>query len=198
MRRLGSVGAARANGGEASPTQRRCLWAFDLDDVLVVTDTRIRLSNGERISTSEFRDRRCQTMDLAADAFCEFRDVPRMLRAGPCAGLLRDVPRAEHAAVVTARSAPSSLIVEFLGRELGVDLDVRNVYCVNSEEFVAAFLAESQVMSTADRKTLALRDFRSRFPECASLVYYDDDEENVRRAREAFAGESGVSVVHIS
>jgi hypothetical protein len=197
MRRLGSLGAARVDEERPSPTQRRSLWAFDLDDVLVVTDTRIRLSTGERISTSEFRDRRCQTLDLAPDAFCEFRDVPLMLRAGPCAGLLRDALPTEHVSVVTARSAPSSLIVEFLRRELGVGLDVRNVYCVNSEDFVAAFLTEGQVMTTAERKTLALRDFMSRFPECTSLVYYDDDEENVLKAREAFAGESGVSVVHV-
>jgi hypothetical protein len=174
------------------------LLAFDLDDVLVVTDTCVRLSNGERISTSEFRDRRPRA-NLAEDAFLEFAREPALLREGPCAQLLRGagVPL-ECLAVVTARSAPSSLIAAFIGRRMAVDLDARNVYCVNSEDFSRRFRVDPGSLSTAELKVLALRDFLSRFPGRASLVYYDDDEDNVLKIREAFVSERDVSVVHVA
>ena len=49
------------------------LYAFDLDDTLIVTDSHIRTTRG-RLSTAEFAEQR-ETATLADDAFVEFSRI---------------------------------------------------------------------------------------------------------------------------
>ena len=166
------------------------LLAFDFDDVLAVTDSRVRLAGGERVSTADFRS----GMALADDAFDDFAMPPKLVKAGPCAALLASAPKGT-AAVVTARSAPSSVIAEFLKRSMAVEIDARYVYCVHSRDFAERFGVGPSV-ATAERKALALVDFASRFQCFSSLEYFDDDEENVRGIRNAIDDER-VTVTHV-
>ena len=163
------------------------LYAFDLDDTLVVTDSCIRTAQG-RLSTADFAKQR-ETVTLADDAFVEFSRI-RDCRwtPAPCFGRFIQALR-ENApiAIVTARGNEEVDVRAFL-EEAAASASAAihpyvHIYCCNNPEFVQR---TGTCTSIEARKQFALSHFLAQYPSAQSIEFSDDDLSNLAAIRDFF------------
>lgn len=162
------------------------LFAFDLDDNVVVTNQRILTSTHGPLTTFEYQRLR-DVCALAPDAFDGLGDESLLLeaqwRCGPSWPILLEALRlGEPVAIVTARANSPAAIRDFLNACLRAEgaptLDGAHIYCCNNEAQCRELGISLGRVET--RKVEALQRFLAAYPACSAVGYSDDDARNLR------------------
>jgi len=159
---------------------RKKIVVFDVDDSLVVTESKIYITNtltGDKfgLTTSEFATYKHTPHDMFD--FSDFRNV-NLLKAGRLIEwvfniLKRSIEKQIPVGIITARDN-SNLIIDFLEHN-DVRIDHRYIFAVNEPD--KGFVGKN----TADRKKEAfIKLIEIGFTD---FIFYDDDENNINIAK---------------
>jgi hydroxymethylpyrimidine pyrophosphatase-like HAD family hydrolase len=159
---------------------RKKIIVFDVDDTLVVTESKIYITNtltGDRfgLTTSEFAEYKHTPHDMFD--FSDFRNV-NLLKAGRLIEwvfntLKRSIQKGIPVGIITARDN-SNLIIDFLEHN-DVHIDHKYIFAVNEPDngFIGKNTAERKKEAFIKLIDMGFTDF----------TFYDDDENNINIAK---------------
>jgi hypothetical protein len=164
------------------------LYAFDLDDNIVTTDSIIQTLAGP-LSTKAYAENRGNAK-LAKNAFTDLDDVDNCkLEKAPSFPIFeKALKEGFPVAIITARGNDKESLLRLLSRAAALghtELHANvHIYCCNSEEYEKEFNAETKTLE--ERKCLALENFLQLYPMAKKIGFSDDDVSNLKCMRVLF------------
>lgn len=154
---------------------------FDVDDTLVVTDSKIRVTDHETKQTYELTPKEFNEYEAQPHHELDFTDFqnPDILKAGKIIDwvfniLKKTMKKGKRVGIITARD-DAKLIYDFLIHH-GVDVNPKYIFAVNDQKggYSGNTIAERKKEAFLRLIHLGFTDF----------TFFDDDQENIRLAKE--------------
>lgn len=167
------------------------LLIFDIDDTLLITDTKVFVTKGGRIvrtlSSAEFNDdvlRPGERYDYSD--FSSLKTMKRGVFTPYMKTLRREYTRGTHICILTARQITDKIKQFFL--DAGIDIKDELIIAVNDPK-------QPYTGNVAQRKSQAISSLIEK-GEYDTIVFFDDNKENLRQA-ETVCKALGVKLVPV-
>jgi hypothetical protein len=170
------------------------ITVFDIDDTLIFTSAKIKVHDPEtgkyyELTPKEFNDYKKEPSHKLD--FSDFKSLD-ILKAGKIIDwvmkILKDTIKNERAVgIITARD-DKQLVIDFL-KHNGVDVNPNFIFAINDPE------SEFKTGTIADKKQQAFKKFIEMG--FKNFKFYDDDEENLRLAKELEGGDIKMDVEQV-
>lgn len=153
------------------------LLIFDIDDTLLITDTKVFVTKGGRIvrtlSSAEFNDdvlRPGERYDYSD--FLSLKTMKRGVFTPYIKTLRREYAKGTHICILTARNITDKIKQFFL--DAGIDIKDELIIAVNDPK-------QPYTGNVAQRKSQAISSLIEK-GEYDTIVFFDDNKENLRQA----------------
>jgi len=167
------------------------LLIFDIDDTLLITDTKVFVTKGGRIvrtlSSAEFNDdvlRPGERYDYSD--FSSLKTMKRGIFTPYIKTLRREYAKGTHICILTARQITDKIKQFFL--DAGIDIKDELIIAVNDPK-------QPYTGNVAQRKSQAISSLIEK-GEYDTIVFFDDNKENLRQA-ETVCKALGVKLVPV-
>lgn len=167
------------------------LLIFDIDDTLLITDTKVFVTKGGRIvrtlSSAEFNDdvlRPGERYDYSD--FLSLKTMKRGVFTPYIKTLRREYAKGTHICILTARNITDKIKQFFL--DAGIDIKDELIIAVNDPK-------QPYTGNVAQRKSQAISSLIEK-GEYETIVFFDDNKENLRQA-ETVCKALGVKLVPV-
>ena len=154
---------------------------FDVDDTLVVTDSKIKVTDNKTGKVYELTPKEFNEYEAKAHHDLDFSDFgdPDILKAGKIIDWVFNILKAtmkkgKRVGIITARG-DAQLIYDFLIHH-GVDVNPKYIFAINDpkQNFTAKNIATRKQEAFQRLMDMGFNDF----------TFFDDDKENIRLAQE--------------
>ena len=169
------------NEGKLFEAKYQKINIFDVDDTLVVTDSKIKVTDNKTGKVYELTPKEFNDYEAKAHHDLDFTDFsdPNILKAGKIIDWVFNILKAtmkkgKRVGIITARG-DAQLIYDFLIHH-GVDVNPKYIFAINDpvQKFTAKNIATRKQEAFQRLMDMGFNDF----------TFFDDDKENIRLAQE--------------